>query len=284
MSAEAIGTTVEVDVMRVGELRIPYAYVFRPEGNPLSRVAGLVRPAGESLRSPCLAYVVRHPEAGSILVDTGLHPDASESIRGDFGARMGLMFRGLRAPDGSFDRQLRERGVEPEGVERVVMTHLHVDHTSGMRLLANARFTCSREEWAAATATGSGAKGFVSHHLPAASRMDLVDFDADGEPYGPFARTIDLLGDGSVRLLSTPGHTPGHLSVLLRASGGRTVLLVGDAAYTVRSVREQILPLLTASDRRYRASLAELRDFSEREPGAVLVPSHDPDAWRELRR
>ena len=277
MTTAATATTVEVEVMRTGELRMPYAYAYRPEGNPLSRIAGLVRPGGDALRSPCLAFVLRYPEAGTILVDTGLHADASEDLRKDFGLPMSVMFRGLRAPSDPFDEQLRARGVDPAAVERVVMTHLHVDHTSGMRLLPNARFTCTRAEWRAATARAAAAKGFVAHHLPDESRMDLVDLDA-GEPHGPFSRTLDLLGDGSIRLVSTPG----HMSLLLRASGGRTVLLAGDAAYTRRNVREGILPLLTASDRAYRRSLREIAAFAEREPDATLVPSHDPDAWREL--
>jgi glyoxylase-like metal-dependent hydrolase (beta-lactamase superfamily II) len=151
-----------------------------------------------------------------------------------------------------------------------------------MRLLPNAEFVLAREEWAAATGRGSGAKGFVAHHLPPAERVRAVDFGADGEPHGPFARTVDLFNDGSVRLVSTPGHTPGHLSLLLRTPGERLVLLVGDAAYTLRNVREQVLPLLTAGDRRSRESLRELAAFAESEPGATLVPSHDPDAWREL--
>jgi N-acyl homoserine lactone hydrolase len=242
-----------------------------------------VRPRGEALHSPCLAYVLRHPEAGTILVDTGFHADAANDRRKDFGLAMSLMFRGLRTPSEPFDEQLRRRGVDPDAVERVVMTHLHVDHTSGMRLLPNARFTIARREWAAATARGAAGRGFVGHHLPDRSRVDLVDLDADGEPHGPFGRTLDLLGDGSVRLISTPGHTPGHTSLLVRASDGRTVLLAGDAAYTRRNVREEILPLLTADDRAHRTSLRELAAFAEREPDAPIVPSHDPDAWRDLQ-
>src|SRR5204863_705099 len=117
----------------------------------------------------------------------------------------------------------------------------------GMRLLPTAEFVCSEEEWAAATSRRAVLNGYAQGHLPPRSRMRLVDFDRDGERHPPFARTIDLLGDGSIRLLSTPGHTRGHLSVLLRLDGGRRVLLVGDAAYTTRHIEEQLLSLLTAS-------------------------------------
>ena len=117
---------------------------------------------------------------------------------------------------------------------------------------------------------------------PPQSRMRLVDFDADGEAYGPFARTIDLVGDGSIRLVSTPGHTPGHLSVLLHEVRGREVLLVGDAAYTVRAIREQIFPMLTDDDATYARSLRALKAFADERPEAILVPTHDPQAWLSI--
>jgi len=162
------------------------------------------------------------------------------------------------------------------------MTHLHVDHTSGMRLLPNARFVCSADEWRAATARRSADKGYIANHLPPVERVELVAFD-DAEPHGPFSRTIDLLGDGSVRLVATPGHTPGHMSVLLRATGDRDVLIAGDAAYTLRSIREQTLPLLTGDDEKYAASLRELKAFADDDPGAVIVPTHDSAAWQQVR-
>jgi glyoxylase-like metal-dependent hydrolase (beta-lactamase superfamily II) len=112
--------------------------------------------------------------------------------------------------------------------------------------------------------------------------MELLDFDERGERHGPFSSTIDLLGDGSIRLISTPGHTRGHMSVLLRVAGGRQVLVVGDAVYTLRSVREERLPLLTTSDEDYLRSLREIKAFSEQEPDAILVPTHDPTAWHQL--
>ena len=270
--------------MVVGEVPVPHAYIFRPEvGNRLSRLLAVLRPKGEMVHSPCLAFAVRHPSAGTILIDTGLHPDASENLRKDFGVRMALLFRRLKPAAEAYEEQLRRVGVEPSQVERVIMTHLHVDHTSGMRLLPKARFACTRAEWKAATAADAAGKGYVARHLPSESRIDLIDFETAGETHGPFSRTIDLLGDGSIRLISTPGHTPGHMSVLLRLAGERQVLLVGDAAYTLRSVHTQSLPLITANDELYRTSLRALKTFSEHEPEAILVPSHDPSAWHELR-
>jgi N-acyl homoserine lactone hydrolase len=273
---------VELSVIRTGEIATPYGYVFRAGGNLLSRLRAGLTVGRDALDSPCLAFVVRHPSAGVIVIDTGFHEDTRGAFHKDFGVPMSLLFKGLRPASQSFDDQLRELRVEPESVRSVVMTHLHVDHTSGMRLLPNAQFTISVREWASARGRFAAARGYVPHHFPPEERVRLVDLERAGEPFGPFRRSLDLLGDGTMRLLSTPGHTKGHLSVLLRLVGGQMVMLVGDAAYTLRSIREGLLPMFTDNDETSQRSLQELKAFTEAEPEAIVVPSHDPDAWRAL--
>jgi len=284
MSDGAGDTGVALDLMVTAEVPLPRAYAFRRSGNRVTRVLAGLDPRAKPVRSPCLAYVIRHPAAGAILIDTGMHPDASTHLRRDFGGPMSVLFQGLKTATLSFDEQLRALDVDPSQVERVVMTHLHVDHTSGMRLLGNAEFACAREEWAGTRERLAARNGYVRHHLPPESRMQLVDFHRDSEPYGPFATTIDLLGDGSVRLVFTPGHTAGHMSVLVRLAHGAQVLVVGDAAYTLRNIEQEILPMLTADDEASMRSMREIKAFAQSEPEAIVVPSHDPSAWHALGR
>jgi N-acyl homoserine lactone hydrolase len=131
LSDKTSSSSVELEVMLTGEVPMPHAYVFRPHGgNRLTRLAAVLRPGGAMVRAPCLAYVVRHPSAGTILIDTGMHADATENPRKDFGRRMAFLFRSLKPADVPYDEQLRRLGVEPADVMRVLMTHLHVDHSS----------------------------------------------------------------------------------------------------------------------------------------------------------
>ena len=278
-------TAVELEVTLAGEIPMPDAYVFRPSGvrGRVAALPGLLGVGGESVRAPLLWFLVRHPSAGPILIDTGLHPDAMESARRDYGPVLSLLLRSMKPADKPFGEQLRAQGVEPEDVRLAVMTHLHLDHTSGMRLLPEAEFVIARKEWEAATGRAAVRGGYVGGHLPPSSRTRLVELEREGEPHGPFSRTIDLLGDGSIRLVSTPGHTRGHLSVLLQLPDERQALLIGDAVYTLRSLENEVLPLITVSDERYRSSLAEIKAFADQETDAILVPTHDPDAWRQLR-
>ncbi|HEU4976092.1 MAG TPA: N-acyl homoserine lactonase family protein [Baekduia sp.] len=280
----ADGHGVELDVVVTAWFTAPEAFVHRPSGltAPLQVVAGL-RPGARKLRCPCLAFVVRHPEAGTIVVDTGFHADAVRAPRREFGALLSVPFRALTPAAEPFDAQLRQRSVDPAAIRQVVMTHLHLDHTSGLRLLPEAEVVCDRREWEAAHRRGAAARGYVAHHLtPVAGRLRLLDVERDGAPADGFAHTVDLLGDGSVVLLSTPGHTPGHLSVLLRLADGGQVLLAGDAVYARASVDDGALPLLTDDDEAYRASVARLRAFAAAKPDVPIVPSHDPGAWRAL--
>ncbi len=285
MTTAADGPAVEVGVLLTGQLDIPLAYLYPGDESRLRQIAAIFRPGAETVAGVCAAYVVRHPSAGVIAVDTGFHRDAQTSLRRDLGVAMALFFgRALTVSETPYDEALRIAGAEPTEVRRAIMTHLHADHTSGMRLLPQASFVCAEREWALARSPGAVARGYVKGHLPDEERMELIDFERRGEPFGALSSTIDLLGDGSIRLLFTPGHTAGHTSVLLRVADGGQVLLVGDAAYTLRSLREEIVPLLTAGgEQPYRRSLSELRAFSIENPQAVLVPSHDPSAWQQLR-
>src|SRR5947209_11902774 len=121
------GSGVRVDVVVTARIPMPEAYVRRAPGPRVAQLARGLGLGGRSLSAPCLAYVVRHPSVGVLLIDTGMHADAKADPRSDFGMPMSVMFRRLAPADEPFDLQLRGLGIEPGAVERVVMTHLHVD-------------------------------------------------------------------------------------------------------------------------------------------------------------
>jgi N-acyl homoserine lactone hydrolase len=84
-----------------------------------------------------------------------------------------------------------------------------------------------------------------------------------------------------VRLVSTPGHSAGHLSVVLRLRG-REALLCADAVYTLRAIAEDVTPLIMDDEHRWQRSLREIRGFVQRSPGLLVIPGHDGEAWGEL--
>jgi N-acyl homoserine lactone hydrolase len=167
-------------------------------------------------------------------------------------------------------------------VRLVVMTHLHWDHASGVSEFPDATFIVDQREWDAATQPRGSTRGYVVPQFDYGFDWRSVDYEDPAiESFETFGASIDLFGDGSVRLLSTPGHTLGHQSLLLRLDG-REALLCGDAAYTRRAIDEELAPLLTADEHRFWRSLKEIRRFVERTPGLVVIPGHDADTWPAL--
>jgi glyoxylase-like metal-dependent hydrolase (beta-lactamase superfamily II) len=84
-----------------------------------------------------------------------------------------------------------------------------------------------------------------------------------------------------VNLVYTPGHTPGHLSVLVQLQSG-PALLIGDAVFTVENLRRGVLPYWTSDDQDYRSSMEQIRAYAASEPEALLIPTHDEQAWLSL--
>ena len=176
---------------------------------------------------------------------------------------------------------MRGLGLDPDAVRTVVMTHLHSDHASGISQFPDATFVVSAAEWQAA-ASGGQLQGYQRHQFDHAFDYRLIDFDsAEADSFATFGRGLDLFGDGSVRLVSTPGHTKGHLSVILRLVG-RELLLTGDAAYTMRTIADTALPYRMEDEHFFTRSLREIQLYAERTPTAVIIPGHDMQRWEEL--
>jgi N-acyl homoserine lactone hydrolase len=276
--------SVELELLWCGNLRVPPGWFFREPGRlAVLGVLGVGVSKTDLLDSPVGAFLVQHPEAGPILVDTGVHPNAAADLVADFGQLNARAFGGMQVSrERSVPAQLRARGIDPRAIARVVMTHLHVDHASGMSEFPNAEFVCSTREWDAASGRFGAYHGYHRPQLPPPHRVRRIDFEgASAQPHGPFTRTVDLLGDGSIRLLYTPGHTAGHLSLLLRLED-REALVIGDAVYTLRNLREHRRPFRVEDDEGYDRSVAEIGAFAAANPDALLIPTHDQEVWEEL--
>ena len=274
---------VRVHPLRTGEILLPPLAFERPTG-PLAglRGMGLHVPRARWQWVPVPAFAVEHPSAGVLLVDTGLHASVATDPKVSFGPVLPLVRPLRQDPGASAPDQLRARGIDPAEVRTVVMTHLHNDHSSGIAQFPQATFAVTRLEWQVACA-GGARQGYVHAHFDHPFDWRTFDpADPDTRGHAGFNRTFDLFGDGAVRLLSTPGHTRGHQSVLLRLAGGGELLLTGDAAYTRRSLDEELVPIYCADEHLYRRSLRELRAHVAAHADTVVVCGHDAERWPTL--
>jgi glyoxylase-like metal-dependent hydrolase (beta-lactamase superfamily II) len=231
---------------------------------------------------PVPAFILEHPGAGLLLVDTGLHAVTAVDPGSNLGRIVARFLPVEMRPEWAVPARLHALGFAPADVAVVVMTHLHTDHASGVAAFPDATFVTDEGEWAAA-ATGGLVAGYRPAMIDYPFDWRTLDFEAVGaESYDAFARTIDLFGDGSVRVISTPGHSPGHCSVLLRLTGDGELLLTADAAYSEATIRDGLVSVFRYDERLYRRSLGEIQRYLEHNRGTVVICGHDPVQWPRL--
>jgi glyoxylase-like metal-dependent hydrolase (beta-lactamase superfamily II) len=233
---------------------------------------------------PCPAFLIRHPSAGAILVDTGLHPSIATDGRENFGALATRFGNPSLEAGADVPAQLRKRGLDPGEIPVVVMTHLHLDHSSAISEFPQSTFVVSEVEWEAATSGPRPAlNGYRRQHFNYAFDYRTVDFGRGGiDSYSSFARCFDLFGDGSIRLAYTPGHSAGHISVIAHLTE-HDFVIGGDAVYTEGQL-DGSAPLAPRpfDTHNYRRSLQELKLFRREYPGAIVTPGHDPSFYEKL--
>jgi N-acyl homoserine lactone hydrolase len=156
---------------------------------------------------PVHGFVIKHPRAGAILVDTGV------------GWGDDRLIREWKIVNRHMADALAEHDLSPADVKVVVNSHLHFDHCGQNAVFKQAPFYVQRKELERARKSGESIGWFDF----AGARFELMDGDAE-------------IADG-VRVIATPGHTVGHQSVLVDGPDGTSVM-IGDAAYTAEIYRD----------------------------------------------
>ncbi len=235
---------------------------------------------------PIHVLVIEHDQ-GLVLFDTG--QDRASLTDPDYypsSPVMRLVYRRLARfeiePNETVSAQLAVLGYQAGDVRWVVLSHLHQDHIGGLRELTGARFVVSTTEWEAMAAPNAEMAGFLPRHtdLPGAT-WDKVPFEPTTDPaLAPFTSAHDLLGDGSLVLLPTPGHTAGSMSMLVR---GRDVplLLVGDLTYDLDAMRRGLVPGV-GSRSTLRETSDQVIEFERKTGGLAILPAHDRATARRL--
>jgi N-acyl homoserine lactone hydrolase len=201
---------------------------------------------------PVKFFLIDHP-AGLCLFDTGQTAAAAEP---GYFPRWHPFLRLARfelEPSDEAGAQLSGLGHDPGSVRWVVLSHMHTDHVGGIEPFSNAEIVVARSEWDRFPGLGGRIRGYLPQHWPAGVEPSPVELH--GPPVGPFSGSLDLAGDGSLLLVPLPGHTPGHIGLLVEAQDG-SYLLGGDVAHSPQELaerhpeldafcrRRQIVPLL----------------------------------------
>ena len=193
-------------------------------------------------------YVIKHGDEYMVW-DTGYQPGSNPS-----------------APKVSLLDQLAQLTIKPEQVKYVGISHFHADHTGQLASLPGATLLIGEREWSALTApkpmTGANVAGFTP-------------WISGGAKVEPQAADKDVFGDGSVVILRTPGHTPGHQALLVRLKDKGAVILSGDAAHFHENYESNGVPGFNYDRAETLASLERLKQIQKNLKATVII-QHDP--------
>ncbi|WP_230462273.1 MBL fold metallo-hydrolase [Micromonospora sp. CP22] len=223
-------------------------------------------------------YAIRRPGDRYTLVDTGVGPQGSPAS--------------AWAPvPGVLPQLLAGNGIDVRRVDTVVLTHLHEDHAGwavtaqGVPMFPNARYVMQQRELDALEADGSEMIGYVVRPLREAGRLHPVDGTVvlSGDTVGAGPRTPAGRHGDRIRVVPTPGHTPGHQSVLVEGGRHDQVVVTGDVlVHAVQIADPDVGYRYEADQHLARLTRRNLLDSARRER-AVLATAHLNRPFVELR-
>ena len=193
-------------------------------------------------------YVVKHGN-DMMVWDTGFVPGSNPN-----------------APKVSLTDQLGQLKITPDQVKYVGISHFHADHTGQLDTVPNATLLIGQKEWDAITApkpmAGANVAGFT-HWISGGGKVE------------PQAVDKDVFGDGTVIILRTPGHTPGHQALLVHLKDKGPVILSGDAAHFHENYDSDGVPGFNFDRAETIASLERIKQI-EKNLKATVIIQHDP--------
>ena len=196
-------------------------------------------------------YLIHHSAEGYLLWDTGITDQLAALPNGQYvPPTRQTWHRGQ-----TLVASLAAIGVKPADVRYVAISHAHPDHIGNVDEFPDATVIIQRAEWEYAMALPR--KPFSAEH-----RAEPIEGDKD------------LFADGSVRIISTPGHTPGHQSVLIKLEKEGTVLLTGDAVHFKDNWDSRRVPAFNADKGQTLASMLRIADLLAKEHAKLWI-NHD---------
>lgn len=257
---------MKIHALTAGTVRVKHSFLFPNHG--LRRQLDLFLPSAWSDPLPIHCWAIEH--AGVLrLIDTG----ETAAARNVPFARFDV------TREQELPAALAAAGLSIDDVAEVVLTHHHGDHVDGLvHLRARVRMN-ELEQQHADSAFSRVMRRAIRQPLPPGFAPET--FTLDGGPFGAFKRSRALSDDARIVAVETPGHTPGHISVICIDDADRHVMLAGDATDTLEQLHALRADAIGPDPKVHVATLKTILAHCAQHP-TVYLPSHDPGSAERL--
>ena len=218
---------------------------------------------------PIWVWLIEHPE-GLFLVDTGENahvndPDYFDKENFFLRWMNHTQFRFTVAPEEEVGPQLNRMGFTTSQINKVILTHMHIDHFDGLRYFEGNEILLHDYEW-------SHQSFPLTSLYPTWFKPNLFKTGDVQLPGLSTGKALTKAGD--ILMLPTPGHTLGHCSVLLKTKAG-SYLLAGDTTYDEAQLYNNTIPGAHNNFKLAMQSFNNVKTYARAHP-TIYLPSHDP--------
>ena len=223
---------------------------------------------GQKIKVTVYSVLLILPE-GPVLIDAGLNPDGLTDPEHAWGPRAKLIQPEFTEADDIRNR-LKELGLDVSDIKMVILTHLHWDHVGGLRFFTHCPIIVQKEEHRFAYNPDSFVSAqYMRNHFD----FPLKYQDVEGD-------NVILPG---ISVVKTPGHTPGHQSVLVKLASGSYYIFSGDVISVEDNLKLKIPGSNTWDAKQSMDSIYRLEHLSSI-LDAEIIPSHDVAIWERLAK
>jgi len=262
---------MSMELLKVGHCFHPEAVVIR---------GGSIR----AQKFPAIVALFKHPTQGYMLFDTGYAKRFLNATHG-FPERLYRWCTPMHLSEQEdLLVQLSSRGIAPEDIRYIFISHFHADHIAGLADFPAATFICS-QAGLNSIRTLKGFRGLIKGYLPSLVPEEFqqrVKFIEDCSQhvlearFAPFKYAYDLFNDGSFMAIELPGHAYGHFGLL---NTDDSVFLIGDACWTEQALTADSKPhpityLLLSDKTKYYATIDQLSQLYKNNRSIQIVPAH----------
>ncbi len=270
-------TALKIHAIQTGTVRVKVCQKVGRGRGPFRQINILLdRAWTEPL--PIYAWAIETPK-GVVLVDTGETARTSEP---GYFPRWHPYFRLAVQLDVTEEQevgpQLLKVGIRPDDVRTVILTHLHTDHAGGLHHFPKSEILVFDEELTRAKGFAGRLRGYLPNRWPQWFAPRSIVFES--KALGPFDRSHLVTSDGTVVIVPTPGHTPGHVSVVV-VDGDVNYFLAGDTTYTQQSLVEEQVDGVSPSEAVSLRTMRRIVQYARIQP-MIYLPAHDPGSGDRL--
>jgi N-acyl homoserine lactone hydrolase len=205
-----------------------------------------------------------HHSKGWVLWDTGLSDDL---VKEQNGIEPWIFHLSMKK---TVTAQLEEIGIHPDDIDYLAFSHIHLDHTGNANYFKSAKLVMQEKEYQIAFNQDPKPSNYGDYKE--LEKSEVIKLNGD----------YDLFGDGAIRFISTPGHTPGHQSLLLKLSQTGSILISGDIAYYEKSYQEKGIPSFNTDKNESLVSIEKIEQLLK-DANAQLWIQHDKEHFETLK-